>query len=304
MPPSPTSPPEDVRPTDGSASISTELVPAEPLAPSRTITLVSLASRPIKSKTERSPSLSRETCAAAVYDRAEITGRQYKATIEGPEALEGFAEEAFEPNPVETVDVAVKLAEQLMRFHGCDTHAQNEQDYNSGAGHITLNSFISHHDVIPNTLSAPHMLAKGQVHPSNTKKWKHAFLGLQLKIIIGFTRTLAVAKQGIRFNVTPYIISNLDSDIHLTLLTPTSNGRTRRVPLHMDTLRRWTDRVLLPAIYSQASASILQHYPAGYEHSKLSSKAGHTEAHTRKDKSGVRHQYIHHFLQHNILQEV
>ncbi|KAH7337345.1 hypothetical protein BKA66DRAFT_555306 [Pyrenochaeta sp. MPI-SDFR-AT-0127] len=245
---------EDVRPTDSSALISTESVPAELLAPSRTITLISLASRPIKSETKRSPSLSRETCAAAVYDRAEITGRQYKATIEGLEALEGFAEEAFKLNPVETVDVAVKLAD-----------------------------------------------------------------------IMGFTRTLAVAKQGIRFNVTPHIISNLDSDIHLTLLTPTSNGRTRRVPLHMvphyqfgrlvgyedvtlylffpylykrrkannylnqDTLRRWTDRVLLPAIYSQASASILQHYPAGYEHSKLSSKAGHTEAHTRKDKSGVRH---------------
>jgi hypothetical protein len=370
LPPSPTPPPEDVRPTDGSASISIDSAPAVPLPSSRTITLVSLASRPIESETQPSPSLSRETCAVAVHDRAEIIGRQDEAAVEGPEALEESAEEAFEPNPVETVDVAAKLVEQLMRFHGCDTYVQNEQDHNSGAGHTTLDGFISHHSAIPDTLSAPHMLAKGQVHPSGAEKWKHAFLGTtaeevetpmtvcmqcscaekpsdavpaityDVDSIMGFARTLAVAKQGIRFNATPHILSNLDSDIHLTLLTPTSNDRTRRVPLHMvphyqfgrvvgykdvtlylffpylyerrkannylnqDTLRRWTDRVLLPTIYSQVSASILQHYPAGYEHSKLSGKAGHTEAHSRKDKSGVRHQYIHHFLQHDILQEV
>jgi hypothetical protein len=107
------------------------------------------------------------------------------------------------------------------------------------------------------------MLAKGQVHPSHAEKWKHAFLGTiaedvetlmkvcmqcscaerlsnafpaithDVDSIMRFARTLAVAKQGIRFNVTPYIISSLDSDIHLTLLTPTSNDRTRRIPLHM-----------------------------------------------------------------------
>jgi hypothetical protein len=370
MPLSPTSPPEDVRPTDGVAPISIDSAPAEPLPPSQTISLVSLASRPIESETQRSPGLSREPCAATVPDKAEITGRQEEATTGGPESSKEPAEEASESNPVETVDIAAKLAEQLMRFHGCDTHAQNEQDHNSGAGHTTLDGFISHHDAIPDTLSAPHMLAKGQVHPSDAEEWRHAFLGTtaeevetpmtvcmqcscaerpsdaapaityDVDSIMGFARTLAVAKQGIRFNVTPHVISNLDSDIHLTLLTPTSNGQTRRVALHtvphyqfgrvvgyedvtlylffphlyerrkannylnQDTLRRWTDRVLLPAIYSQASASILQHYPAGYEHSKLSSKASHTEAHTRKDKSGVRHQYIHHFLQHSILQEV
>jgi hypothetical protein len=165
LPPFPTSPPEDVRPTDGAESISNEPVPAEPLAPSRTITLVSLASRPMESETPRSPSVSRETCATTVPDRAETTGRQDEATTGSPEIPEEPVEEASEPNPVETVDIAAKLAEQLMRFHGCDAHAQNEQGHNSGAGYITLDGFISHHDAIPDTLNAPHMLAKGQVHP-------------------------------------------------------------------------------------------------------------------------------------------
>ena len=340
--------------------------------------LVSLPSRPVPSEAQSSSRSTQEAGAATETNEAERQAGAAVQALEASEALEEALEEAQEealeiapePPSEELVDIAAKLAEQLLRFHGCEAHVLDGQRHNSDAKHSTLNGFVAHHDVIPNTLSAPHMLAKGQVHPSDAEKWKHAFLGTTaeevetpIKVcmqcscaespsnaipavtydvdsIMGFARTLAVAKQGIRFNVTPHVIANLDSDVHLTVSIPTSAGRTRRVPLHMvphyqfgrlvgyedvtlylffpylyerrkannylnqDTLRRWTDRVLLPAIYSQASAAILQHYPANYEHSKLSSKASHTEAHTRKDKSGVRHQYISHFLQPDVLQEV
>jgi hypothetical protein len=63
---------------------------------------------------------------ATVPDRAETTGRKDEATIRGPETSEEPAEEASEPNLVEIVDIAAKLAEQLMRFYSCDAHAQNE----------------------------------------------------------------------------------------------------------------------------------------------------------------------------------
>ena len=62
--------------------------------------------------------------------------------------------------------------------------------------------------------------------------------------------------------------------------------------------------MLLPAIYSQASASTLQHYPGSYKHGKLSSKAAYTESYARIDKTGSRHQHIGHFLYAEILEEV
>ena len=48
----------------------------------------------------------------------------------------------------------------------------------------------------------------------------------------------------------------------------------------------------------------MQYYPVGYKYNKLVSKAGHTESHARKDKTGARHQYIHYFLQSEMLEEV
>jgi hypothetical protein len=272
----------------------------------------------------------------------------------------------------EVVDIAVQLAEQLMRFHGCEAekHEQISQQHRDNlAGHITLEEFTQRHSVLPDTLSTPHMLAPGHIHPSDAEKWKYAFLGTSeetpdapakvclpcssneeaptppgvtydIDSIMGFVPSLALAKQGIRFNLTPHVVSNLESDIHLTFPVSTGHGRTRQVPLHtiphylfgrlvgheditiylffprlwekskmnnylsQELLRRWTDRVLLPAIYSQASASTVQHYPGAYDHGALASKAGHTESHARKDKSGARHQYIHHFLQPEILAEL
>lgn len=48
-----------------------------------------------------------------------------------------------------------------MQFYSCNTYAQNKQDYNSRVGYTTLNSFILHYNIIPNTLSALYILAKG-----------------------------------------------------------------------------------------------------------------------------------------------
>ena len=111
--------------------------------------------------------------------------------------------------------------------------------------------------------------------------------------IMGFAGSLAMAKQGIRFNPTPHVVSNLAADIHLTFPVVGEGGRPRQVPLHMvphyllgrlvgqeditiflffprlhgrrrannylsqEVLRRWMDKVLLPAIYSQAPVSTL-----------------------------------------------
>lgn len=325
------------------------------------MTCVVLGSNPIQSQTRRSPRPSHEADSDA-----------HRNNVEELEPLEEALEETPEQALEEAVDIAAKLAEQLMRFHGCEREAHDglERDHEADiSGHITLDEFISRHEILPDTLNAPHMLAKGHIHPSDAEKWKHAFLGTtdedpdipgkvcmqcsyanqsptpstityDIDSIMCFAPSLAVAKQGIRFNLTPHVVSNLESDIHLTFPIPSGSGRMRQVPLHMiphylfgrlvgqedvmvylffphlheqrkannylsqEALRRWTDRVLLPAIYSQASACTAQHYPAGYEHSKLASKASHTEAHARKDKSGVRHQYIHHFLQPEMLQEI
>ena len=272
----------------------------------------------------------------------------------------------------DTVDIAAKLAEQLVQFHGCKSrqHRRQAREHQVvSAEHISLEDFTTRHGSLPDTLNCPDMLAQDRISAAEAEQWKHAFLGTtpqnpdrpaevcihcshqeqpsvlptveyDIDSIMGFARSLAVAKQGIRLNLTPQVVSNLATNIHLTFPVAGQPGQTQQVPLHtiphyllgrligyddisiflffprlykqgrannylsQAVLQRWTDRVLLPAIYSQASASTLQHYPGSYKHSKQSSKAAHTESHTRIDKTGSRHQYIHHFLYAEILKEV
>jgi hypothetical protein len=52
------------------------------------------------------------------------------------------------------------------------------------------------------------------------------------------------------------------------------------------TLERWTDRVLLPAIYSQTSSSTVQHYPANYQSGRLARKVKNVKSHAALDKFG------------------
>ena len=49
--------------------------------------------------------------------------------------------------------------------------------------------------------------------------------------IMAFPSSPAVGKQGIRFNLTPHVVSNLSSDVHLKMAV-TVEGRQRLVPLH------------------------------------------------------------------------
>jgi len=50
--------------------------------------------------------------------------------------------------------------------------------------------------------------------------------------IMGFARSLAMAKQGIRLNLTPQVVSNLATNIHLTFPVAGQRGQSRQVPLH------------------------------------------------------------------------
>jgi hypothetical protein len=149
--------------------------------------------------------------------------------------------------------------------------------------------------------------------------------------IMGFASSLAVAKQGIKVNLAPHMIYNLSADIHLTLPVEI-DGKERRVPLHevphyqfgrlvgkedvtlylffprlyshdsrqnsylkQTTLQRWTDQVLLRALYEQATGGTSQHYPASYAHGKLSSLAKYTESHSRLE-GAARQQAISHYI--------
>lgn len=240
----------------------------------------------------------------------------------------------------ETVDVAVELVEQLARFHGCEAHhhEQANQDHDAATSrHVALEDIVLTCRSLPDTLGSDTMLPQGRVSHGEAESWKHLFLGtspeypheskhvclhcsrrqapllhpnimFDIDSVMGFADSLAVAKQGIRFNLTPQVVSNLAADVHLTLWV-SDGGRGHRVPLYtvphyllgqpvgqedimiflffpklyekrrdnnylsQAVLERWTDRVLLPAIYGQEPASTLQHYPTSFRHGKLNSKA-------------------------------
>ncbi len=157
--------------------------------------------------------------------------------------------------------------------------------------------------------------------------------------VLGFPTSLAFAKQGLKFNLCPQFVSNLDADVHLQLPVPIEGGVTTLMPLHkvphcqlgrlggmeevciyvffpglfgqiaktlpkQELLQRWVDAVLLPTIYSQVDATTSQHYPASYRHSKMNSRAKNLETLSKKDKSAYQHQALYHYLQADVLEEV
>ena len=60
------------------------------------------------------------------------------------------------------MDIAAKLAEQLVQFHGCksDHHKRQAQEHQAvSAEHISLEDFTIRHGSLPDTLNCPDMLA-------------------------------------------------------------------------------------------------------------------------------------------------
>lgn len=271
------------------------------------------------------------------------------------------------------MDIAQKLADQLaIGFHGCGCAIHNRMHREHAATvteHTSIQELNEILETVPDTLSSEGLLQHGQVTSAETREWKPAFTGIvpgqedadrqihvclhssagdqtvqspevtfDIDSILGFPSSLAVARQGFRFNLTPHVVSNLSTDVHLKMVVRVED-RPRHVPLHevphfllghtvgvelpififfprlyrpeapnnyltQAVLKRWTDHVFLSAVYSQTAASTTQHYPASFQHAKLSSRAKNMESLKTLDKTGFRSQAIHHFLQPEHLEAV
>jgi hypothetical protein len=154
------------------------------------------------------------------------------------------------------VDIAARLAEQLIRFHGCDaeSHCQARETHHANTeGHLSLSDFARSHSHLPNTLESADLLKVGEISTEEAAQWQHIFHGtleensdrprqiclhcsqssqvtaaatvmFDIDSIMGFTSSLSFAKQGIRFNLSPQVVSNLSTDLHLALTIPSSDS--------------------------------------------------------------------------------
>lgn len=80
----------------------------------------------------------------------------------------------------DTVDIAAKLAEQLVQFYSCksDYYKRQAQEHQADlAKYISLEDFTIRHSSLPNTLNCLDMLAQDRILAVEVEQWKHAFLG-------------------------------------------------------------------------------------------------------------------------------
>jgi hypothetical protein len=262
------------------------------------------------------------------------------------------------------IDIAQCLAEQLLHFQGCDAQKHEEsaqQHSHETTNHVSLDEFNSFHDRLPDTLSSKILALRESFSHQETSAWKAQFLGTRsdspdekihvclsaselteprphpevtfdIDSIMGFPTSLAFAKRGLKFTLTPHIVNNLTADIHLSLAIPAERGSRRarlcdvvhtqfaRVggyedatvfvffPFHSRTvsgptnylsqhdLTRWIDGVILPALYDLTRSTITQGYPPSYRQAQLNSLAQYTETRARFDAKG-RQQLLQYFLQ-------
>ncbi len=74
--------------------------------------------------------------------------------------------------------------------------------------------------------------------------------------------------------------------------------------LSQEILKRWNDRIFLPAVYNQIHSSISQYYPADYKYAKIGSMTQNLKIHAARDKDRSRYQFVSYILQTKDLEEI
>ena len=160
--------------------------------------------------------------------------------------------------------------------------------------------------------------------------------------LLAFPTGLGFAKSGIKYTPAPHMIQNITADLYVRiehertegdqvrrstlsihqiphlclgrlvgfedimvfLLFPNVEVHGNFVALNQRTLARWTDRVLLPAIYAVLTASTLQHLPGNFEQSYAMARAKGAEMRRQERNVKSPQQLIHYFLQGEHLTEI
>ncbi|KAH0537482.1 hypothetical protein FGG08_005745 [Glutinoglossum americanum] len=153
-----------------------------------------------------------------------------------------------------------------------------------------------------------------------------------LDSILAFPRSLAFARRGITYLPNPLITANISTNVHLTLSVPDLSNldypKYIRQPLNKvphyclgningfpelniflffpqlydpeydfirltdEVLQRWTDKVLLPAVYEHLPSGSTQHLPACWKQGQLASLAARGEKGQRKTSTMSRQQAL------------
>lgn len=162
--------------------------------------------------------------------------------------------------------------------------------------------------------------------------------------ILAFPTSLAFAKRGLVYLPNPQITANLNTDIHLTMSVPDlsdpDHPKNIQQPLHKvphyclgrvngfpelaiflffprlynperdftrlsdEDLQRWTDRILLPAIYEHLPAGHTQHLPASWQQGVQASLASGYEKAQKKTGTTPRQQPLGFTLQAHYLNPI
>jgi len=238
--------------------------------------------------------------------------------------------------------------------------SEPETGSNGESTHLSLQDFAQLCAELPNTLHNSNIMLPGTVNPAEAEGWEPLYTGAmngnvddiseicvdcstkeehlrQVEIefdidsVLGFSTSLAFAKQGFSVEANPQVTSNLHRNVHLTIGCPTINGRTKQVPLHkvphmklgrvtgfekmdiyvffprlfrsdlknnylkQETIKQWMDTVLMPAMYSNSSSSASQHYPADFADAVYRCQAAYSERPSRSALPSARTEaQIHH----------
>lgn len=165
-----------------------------------------------------------------------------------------------------------------------------------------------------------------------------------LDSILAFPTSLACARHGISYQANPNIVYNIKSDVHLTMKvldnTDPDHPRMLSKPLHKiphycfgqlsrfqdlsiffffprlydskndfirltdHNLERWTNHILLPAIYDTLPAGLLQHLPASWQQGKCNSQAAAYESKQRQHGSRPHQQNLRYILLPQFLHQI
>ena len=164
-------------------------------------------------------------------------------------------------------DLAIALAEQLLNHHGCSNERhnvlQNEHDA-AHESHTGLGEYADQVADFPNVLSSPVIARKEDklIEKNTSEKRRLVYCGLSqervepphiclerededimteatfdIDSVLGFANSLAVAKQGIRWNTAQMPVSDLKGSLHLDYLPVQyvdQGGRSHHVrrPVH------------------------------------------------------------------------
>ncbi|KAB8067037.1 hypothetical protein BDV29DRAFT_201086 [Aspergillus leporis] len=189
------------------------------------------------------------------------------------------------------------LADQLYQHQGCchECHESRQTEYNNQphtqTGLADYLESMTARGWFPNDDLAHQVTPKQKqrvycgVDPATAN---HSLLGVTLDIdsVLGFARSLAVAKRGVRWYPTQMSVSDLQSGLHLDpipvhYVDPDGRAHTIHRPIHQ--VPHYTFGRLIGfedlSIYllrlrdQDFQHSLVQHYPSSFDHSRLNATA-------------------------------